>query len=272
MARDARENETVTMMHKSCLTLMNLSNSMIIRTVDCYVRMIKVIMFCILGSQLANADVTTEVRTEVKGSPTPRQGTTGYVRPGLPSVFYRQGANCSEFIKPTGVYGRYGESIVAEINKNPRYQSVLIEDKSKAIARDPQMKAICPNFVNLSADEKKRFWVWTFASIAWDEARCTNPRRTQCTFANCIGIMQVDELESRRYWRGPGCRGRSMARPEDAFRCSLEIMRGQYEGFYGRPPSLRKSYWQKLRGAGTGGSVKERMKLFPGCKVNGSTK
>lgn len=206
--------------------------------------------------------------------------TTGKSRHkvGLTAEFREKGAKyCSRFIQDNGEYGVYGQILYKTLMKDARIRRVLIDDADKRIAKDPVMQQVCPGFTKLSKEDRARFWIWTMAAIAWDESKCdglVKPKKGPND--TLIGLFQLEDRRSSRAWRGEYC-GVKDIKPVDAqLRCAIDIMRGQYEctpgkaacnpqkGTYGTP-SLKSSYWEKLRRTGTS-TIKARISKFPGCK------
>lgn len=192
-------------------------------------------------------------------------------RPHLTTEFLADGPGCTGFIRADGSYGPYGRVMENSLNSSQRLKRTLLNDDANTVARDGQMRALCPRFSALLPDERINFWIWTFAAISWAESRCQNLKASPCTSGNCVGLMQLEERRSLRHWRGRFCDVPSVLDPENNLKCSLEIMSGQFEGVYGHPPSLRHSYWEKLRNHEATSIIKDRIRLFPNCREADST-
>lgn len=183
--------------------------------------------------------------------------------------FEAKGADCSDFIDADGVFGPRGH-VIASAFKQFEHLQVLISNQA---ARATSMPQLCPKFARLSEEERIRFWVWTFAAIAWDESTCKyGARNSRATNGTAVGLLQMETNLRARSWRGPLCRFQSVASPRENLLCGLEIMRGQFSGLYSSNRSCKGlaglsmpcSYWQKLRRNWS--PVHHLITLFPGCK------
>lgn len=185
----------------------------------------------------------------------------------LPAIYKKHDADCSKFINSKGQLGVHGKEIFDHIERIPNSQYF-----KKSF---PGMKSICPKWASLSKEQKKYFWVWFFAAVAWKEATCRETEiNRNATSGVAVGYLQLNEKKSARYWRG-GDSGKSCAvtevkSPLKNIRCGLEIFNEQLhgkEGLYEGNGQLggkgSNSYWQDLRGSKphTFTMVKE----FPGC-------
>lgn len=187
----------------------------------------------------------------------------GRTQAGLSRDFYAHGANCEGFIQKDGSYGEWGESIERGFNENPRFEKALLSEHA---AKNRSLKQICPNYGALGREDRIRFWVWSMAAIAWKESTCRVLGAKRCSKSNCVGLMQLNEPRHMRAWRGKACAVSSVASANNTLLCSLDIMRGQFEGIYGKPGGLfPNSYWQELRKNGKS-PIKSRMMKFPGCQ------
>lgn len=188
--------------------------------------------------------------------------------PGLTALFSSRGADCTNFIKSDGTYGAWGEVVRTAIS-NERVSARFLNTNIPSIAD------ACPLWSSLNNEQRTHFWVWVFASIAWDEATCkASARNTNATNGVAVGLMQLDEGRSARRWRGPNCNVSSVADATNNLKCGVDIMaelllgpRGEYKG---RGALLNNSgrntsYWQKLRTRG-GGAIGERIKSYPLCQ------
>jgi hypothetical protein len=190
-------------------------------------------------------------------------GELGKNRPRLSRDFYANGANCEGFIQRDGTYGEWGRIIQRGFEDDEEIKAALVSEKA---AKNKSLLKICPNFEALDESDRIRFWVWSMASIAWKESTCRNTGPVRCSRSNCIGLMQLNEPRSMRYWRGSACAVASVAQPRNNLLCAMDIMRGQFEGEYGKPGGLSPySYWQELRKSGKS-PIKSRMMNFPGCR------
>lgn len=191
--------------------------------------------------------------------------------PGLDDNFFKNGANCGSFISESGEYGSWGKVIVDYIRNSPE-KDLFIGNNLRGMG-PPQ--EICPNWPNLTVDEREHFWVWTIASIAWKESTC-NPRSRNGNATNgvAVGLLQLDEKTKARSWRGKHCSVKSVSEPQNNIKCGLDILQeilkadeGDYRSnglLYGRK---NNSYWEQLRRE-NGGKIGELIRTHPLCARN----
>lgn len=190
----------------------------------------------------------------------------------LTDSFSEDGADCSKFIADDGEFGEYGK-ILAEALLEKGTDSHLFADDRPGMEDSPYT---CPAWKKLSFDMRLRFWVWTFAAIAWDESKCdARARNTQATNGVAVGLLQLDEARSARRWRGRNCEAKNVSGARENLRCGVdimeELMRGR-DGLYKASGKLwgDTSYWQKLKksaNARAPSTVVKRIKEFPACEV-----
>jgi hypothetical protein len=184
---------------------------------------------------------------------------------GLSKSFKARGANCNAFINEKNDLGRHGIAIKNAFSKytKPGHIGLLLNDSA---AKAHSMPQLCPKFKSLSNEERIRFWVWTMAAIAWEESTCKdNAYNPNGTTDAAVGLLQLNRNYKNRYWRGALCKAKEVATPPNNLSCGLEIMRGQFDGFYGKPAglSMPKSYWQRLRQGWS--KIDYLISLYPGC-------
>lgn len=190
----------------------------------------------------------------------------------LTDSFSEDGADCSKFIADNGEFGDYGKILVEALLEKGR-DSHLFADDRPGMEDSPYT---CPAWKKLSFDMRLRFWVWTFAAIAWDESKCdARARNTQATNGVAVGLLQLDEARSARRWRGRNCEAKNVSAPRENLRCGVdimeELMRGP-DGLYKASGKLwgDTSYWQKLKKSANNrapSTVVKRIKEFPACEV-----
>ena len=187
----------------------------------------------------------------------------------LSKKYYGRGADCSMFIDSNGKLGKLGKTLISHIESIPNSQYYRNDS--------PGIQMACPNFPNLSKEQKAYYWVWLFAAISWKESTCGAASVNHAaTHGTAAGMFQLNLNRKDRAWRG-GTSGDSCGvaniKPNDVnLKCSLEIMNEQlkgkngiYEGngtVYGRRAN---SYWQHLRMKG-GGLIMKLVRDFPLCK------
>ena len=177
------------------------------------------------------------------------EGNSSHQTSGLTSSFFEKGANCTKFIQKNGEYGDHGK-IVFNAIKELGPQSHMVADSIPGMDEDP---FACPKWKQLNYETRLRFWVWTFAAIAWDESKCRpNERNPKGTGGPVVGLLQMEESASKRAWRGKNCKATDILPPENNLRCGVdimaELMRGK-DGVYKGSGKIwpTNSYWEKLR-------------------------
>lgn len=192
---------------------------------------------------------------------------------GLAVAFDRKGADCDGFIKDDGSYGAYGKVIAKAFNEYPHLKNLLSDDA----ASKRGMGRLCPGFSRLDQEDRVRFWVWTFASIAWAESTCLPRAKARGSNTAAVGLLQMEAGIKHRSWRGQLCRKYAdVSAPGPNLLCGMEIMHGHFAGKYEDPPNcsgasaeglvLRCSYWQKLRQPNS--TITRLISLFPDCATS----
>ncbi len=216
----------------------------------------------------------------------------------LPTTRPRNGSRsyfntaCRGFINNNGTYGAWGQVIRDEIISKGGGDSLFLSDAIPGMESAPHT---CPNWGNLTDNQKVKFWVWTFASIAQVESSCNT---TVVNLNSDIddrsdpprGLYQLNSLRGNRSWRGTGCSFASNSNNAlDHSKCAVgimeELLKGQDGEYASRTITLRSgverrtdgrifptnSYWQKLRGGGrdggTGGPIGQLMRQYGPCEA-----
>ena len=187
--------------------------------------------------------------------------------PSLHADFKNNGADCTGFIHSDGNYGSYGavirDYLAREDDTSPYFRSEQV-----GMVGPP---SVCPRWRELSREDKVRFWVWTFAAIAWKESTCVASSSNQeATYGHAVGLLQLDANRSDRSWRGPNCRVDDIRPPAPNLQCGMDIMKDLLrgpEGPYKTSGALYpvKSYWASFR-AESGGPVAALIARFPLCR------
>lgn len=161
---------------------------------------------------------------------------------------------CKEYMDDKGVIppNSKGAFIAGKLEKDPDYYSELLDD---AAGNTPSMKRICPGFKDMSRSERIQFWVYSFGAISKTESNCGTNNRAKGMNGNiATGEFQLEEARRSRVWRGRSwgakgaCAVSSVSKFEANASCALDIMVGEFNGEYGRPPGLASnSYWQELK-------------------------
>lgn len=162
---------------------------------------------------------------------------------GLTPAFYEEGATCEKFIRSDGSYGAVGEIIARELKNTPRLANALISDKA---AQLPSMKELCPGFASADKETRIHIMVWVMASIGWTESKCGALTKNTDN-PEAVGLFQMEKSKASRYWRGPYCDVKSVMDDENNTKCTLEVLRGQFEGLHGPAGLYPYSYFLKLK-------------------------
>jgi hypothetical protein len=108
--------------------------------------------------------------------------------------------SCSGFVDPNG---KYNKGIDNYIDDHGGAESKFLQD-------DSSIKSVCPNWANLSSEERKGVWKWNLASLSEAESSCREAPPIVATGKNkglTVGLFQLDLSTENRDWRGPNCGG-----------------------------------------------------------------
>ena len=193
---------------------------------------------------------------------------TKKVNYSLSATYKQHDADCSKFINSKGQLGPHGKEIYNHLDK--------IRNSQYLKSTYPGMKNICPKWGSFSKEQKKYFWVWFFAAVAWKESTCRETEMNpNATSGVAVGYLQLNEKKSARYWRGDdsgkSCAVTEVKSPVNNIRCGLEIFNEQLQGKFGIYEGNGQlggkgsnSYWQDLRTANP--HTFTMVKDFPGCR------
>ena len=213
---------------------------------------------------------------EVAGSRSVRLPTSA--RSSRDTAYFN--GNCRNFIQDNGTYGPWGNDIVRYLDEVGGANSRFLSDALPGMQSIPRT---CPNWGRMNTDERKLFWVWTFASMAQVESSCdpskVNTGRVPNPNDRPRGLLQLNSLRSERTWRGRNCRFPSNdTTPVNQIRCGMDIMDELLKGRSGEYRSNGKifptnSYWEKFRPnhSQTGGPIGQLIRRFPLCGASEST-
>jgi hypothetical protein len=189
--------------------------------------------------------------------------------PGLTAPFSSLGATqCTNFIQNDGTFGPWGQ-IVDNYITQPSVSERFLGNNVAHITD------ACPRWAQLNREQRRHFWAWVFAAIAWDESKCrANARNPRGTNGVAVGLLQMEERRASRTWRGPNCRAQTVTGARENILCGMDIMaellKGQNGEYKGAGAILRNgtrntSYWEKLRRP-NGGVIGEMIKTHPLCQ------
>lgn len=186
--------------------------------------------------------------------------------PGLTRGFSAEGADCTNFIRNDGTFGAWGRTVRDYIRSSSGRDRFLSPN---------HIQEACPRWGEMNEEEREHFWVWSIASISWDESRCVSGRRnTRATDGVATGLLQLNEDRAGRSWRGPNCKVASVASADANLKCGLdilsELLKGRNGVYRGSGALLRTgqrntSYWEKLRRS-NGGTIGTLIRSSPLCQ------
>ena len=172
----------------------------------------------------------------------------------LADEFSLKGINdgCDKFLNNEGEPGEWGNIILKKIESLP-------EDELKDSFYSnniPDMPFVCQNFSEFSNELKKKFWVWTFASIAWEESSCKPKAAAAGVNCKAVGLLQLEGSARLRKGRGESCQVAEVTTPKNNLACGVDILNDQLLGqksnyFKGTKATgelfWKSSYWLHMR-------------------------
>ncbi|MBS1962563.1 MAG: hypothetical protein JST04_10125 [Bdellovibrionales bacterium] len=201
---------------------------------------------------------------------------------------------CAQFIAPDCRTGELGEAMRGYFA--PTGLSTFVKDPPGDVL------TYCPKYARLDEETRERFWIWTFMSIAYEEGGCGEPSVVQAVrdyYGKYKGTKLASAVPADSTyalpWRDTDRKGRpdfcrdtrigwdqslleeitypgetgaksgalapsAVAGPKAGARCAMAMLADQLK----RSGRLMdpKSYWQKLRRAGT---LSARLPKFGPC-------
>lgn len=155
--------------------------------------------------------------------------------------------SCSKIMNTNGDLGPIGQSIF----------SIMSEDKYRRYftARN-SMGSFCPNFNNLTDEEKLMAYTWFWTGLAQNESSCTVNKKHGTTYRDRqgrihvlnprqgYGLWAMEKDPNVRRYRGKACKKISTAAGQA--RCAIDIMvKTQLKK--GRSAVSNRSYWGPVR-------------------------
>jgi hypothetical protein len=184
---------------------------------------------------------------------------------------------CSLFMDEKGNLNSYGRIVKGYINEEVKEQgsSRFLSDDLVGMVDTPK---ICPNWKQLSDDEKIRFWVWMFAATAFEESRCNAAVKDHFDINDyAVGLYQLERNVKIRGRRGPNCMvsAKTIHSPISNIRCAMDMIHYQLmpiaDGpmkqsgrLYSAPGQKTNSYFYWLRQA-NGGEIGKHLRNFEPC-------
>lgn len=203
-------------------------------------------------------DTIDAINKRVFGTPSCTDCVKGHVEAGgFWDVSKSKGtqlpATCQSYISKAGALGVKGKMMRSLMGNNLAFQKTT---------RD--MGSLCPNFSNLSKDQKLNFWVWLWGALAFDESTCGQNTRAAGVNGVAVGEFQMEgSLALRKQGNRPrACMTSNIAAFGNNASCAVAIMSkqiGNKSQIFGRP-----NYWAKL--LSRGGKVFNLAKSYPGCR------
>lgn len=149
-----------------------------------------------------------------------------------------------------GEVGEWGQIILNTFDSLPpdELQNSFFSDNI------PDMPFICPRFFEFSDELKKKFWVWSFAAIAWEESSCKPKASVPGVNSRAVGLLQLEDSRRLRSDRGKHCDVKNIISPPNNLACGVEIMHQQLLGSKSKYFNTstgemfwKSSYWLHMR-------------------------
>ena len=214
----------------------------------------------------SNPDAPTPVSTEILAATSealdvsaPSSFDDEFVQNRLPTLssgFFSGGARCDRFIKADGSgYGPYGQELLRQISE-PEMNRIYMSNGNGAVNA-------CPNFASFTPAQKRHFWVWTFAALAWQESKCNNGTRDSSAHINpngkAVGLYQIERRSDLREGRDDRYRGRYCSGDPESLRvntrCSVRMLATPLTNGNG-PLTRSNQYWGPFKFAENGEWIK----------------
>lgn len=180
---------------------------------------------------------------------------------------------CYNFIDKEGAFGPWGIELL-------RAMKTVCHDCFYG-EKSVDVSALCPRYKSFTPEERDLYWVYSFASMAQDEASCNDRVKARGVNGTAAGLFQ---LEDDYFWRKPPKRGdecstvggESTLSVSFQARCAVSIIRdtrwrvrdfddkGRFVGYTSRPfTGAKGQYWHKLMS--NNAKIARYIKAFPGC-------
>lgn len=162
----------------------------------------------------------------------------------LADQFDYKGAKCEKFLTESGDQGEWGKVVTDQIKNLPSDEV----ENSFYSNNIPDMDFICPNFKSFSKELKLKFWVWTFASISWEESTCNPKASAQGINCKAVGLLQLEGSSKLRRGRGSNCEVASVNDAKNNLSCGVEILHdqllGQKSSYYKGTEATGELFWE----------------------------
>ncbi len=171
------------------------------------------------------------------------------------------GATCrSQFISSDGNYGSVGRQIATLINSEP-YRGRFMNNSS--------LRAICPRYSSLSAEQKTQAWVWFWMVLANEESTCNAslfhathlPNGRRLNPKPGYGLFAAELYPQHRQWRGRMCQG-NIRQSSTQVNCAVHTMAATQLA-RGRGVLWSGSYWGPVRRVNR--QIMPNMRGFKSC-------
>jgi hypothetical protein len=180
---------------------------------------------------------------------------------------------CELFMNEKGEYNSYGKIVKNYIleDKSDDGHSRFLSDDLVGMTASPK---ICPNWTKFDDAMKIKFWVWTFADIAYWESGCWAEVPDHKDINDyAVGLYQLERKVSNRASRGPNCAVsvKAIHSPYSNIRCAMDMIRYQLKPTENQSGKLynsvknNDSYFYWLRQA-NGGAMGRNIRYFKPCR------
>lgn len=170
---------------------------------------------------------------------------------------------CEEFSLGAPDRKNWREFFLSEVT--PRKFPALFEDNLNQGAASDLIK-YCPNYVNLSDDEKKIILLRIFDGMTFFESSCNTSARAKGPNGTAFGILQLHLGREQDYARY--CNKYDAKNPKKSLACSLDMLHNQV--LNNKRIFSSASYWDVLRPRGSARkayTIASHIWYYPLCQV-----
>lgn len=164
---------------------------------------------------------------------------------------------CTEFIRDDRSYGTWGEHIFNRLSPNTH---------PALFGQIQDLPQLCPKFNSMDVVQKKQFWIYVFAAMAFKESSCNYRITAVGKNDTAAGLLQLPM--NRSMLNAQRCSNVNPLNAQDNLTCSLTILNRNIETngklFYNSAAGER-GYWQVLQTDKDGDGVRMRMRMYTPC-------
>lgn len=205
------------------------------------------------GTGSSQAPITPRLDPNYKSQVIPPQNASD------PAKFINP--KCDDFIDQQGNYGERGQALIKEITGEGR----ATNHTAAFFGNGQDIEGLldyCPNFPQMSDDEKLNLWIWTMTVISNYESGCNEAAGSpkppnNPPYGETVGAFQTPRMEEGRgpEWRGPGCaEGQGYSTTDHQVPCAVQILgdsiTGKYHKGKGTFVTEKGSHWEVIMECG----------------------